>query len=166
MRFMGLTLLLLTGLVPGVSAEVFRCSDASGVRFSDTPCGDNAETIILEDNRIGGNFGTNLPKPAPAPDSAEDSGKDEEPEAAAPAGPESPCRYIASTDLRRYILREQVVKGMTRQNVIDAFGRTPETYPVPQETWVYSTDYYGRLYELTYVYFRDGCVEKVVYRKP
>ena len=28
------------------------------------------------------------------------------------------------------------------------------------------TRYYGALYELTYVYFRDGCVERVEYRKP
>jgi hypothetical protein len=55
---------------------------------------------------------------------------------------------------------------MTRQHVKEAFGSPPEVYPVPQETWVYSTDYYGKLYELTYVYFQDGCVERVVYRKP
>jgi outer membrane protein assembly factor BamE (lipoprotein component of BamABCDE complex) len=63
-------------------------------------------------------------------------------------------------------VREQVVKGMTKEHVRKAFGRPPETYPTPQETWVYQTKYYGNLYELTYVYFRDGCVEEVVYRKP
>lgn len=154
-----------TSLLFGVSdltlAEVFRCTGPSGVSYSDTPCGDNAERVTVPDNRIGGSFDSNLPalpeQPEPEP---------EQPQTATPPAQGSPCRYIPSTDLRRYIIREQVVNGMTKQNVIEAFGRPPETYPVPQETWVYTTDYYGMLYELTYVYFRDGCVEKVVYRKP
>ncbi|TBW55499.1 DUF4124 domain-containing protein [Marinobacter halodurans] len=146
-------------LAPATFADVYKCADANGVRYSDTPCGANAETLNLPDSRIGGRFDSNLPaRPEPSEPADEP--------ASAPSEPESPCRYIPSTDLRRYILREQVVRGMTKQNVRDAFGTTPEVYPVPQETWVYKTDYYGMLYELTYVYFRDGCVDRVVYRKP
>lgn len=141
------------------SAEIYRCDSGDGVRFADEPCGPGAEKITVQDNRIGGNFGQNLPvepdpEPSPEPEKQEDQ---------ADSGT---CRYINSTALRRYIIREQVVKGMTQEHVIDAFGKPPEIYPAPQETWVYQTTYYGAIYELTYVYFRDGCVEKVVYRKP
>ncbi|MEQ5835575.1 DUF4124 domain-containing protein [Marinobacter sp. NFXS9] len=149
-------------LAPSALAEVYKCADANGVRYSDTPCGDNPETLTLPDNRIGGRFNSNLPPPPEPIESTESAA----PAESSASEPESPCRYIPSTDLRRYILREQVVRGMTKDNVRDAFGTTPEVYPVPQETWVYKTDYYGMLYELTYVYFRDGCVERVVYRKP
>lgn len=149
------------GAIEFANAEVYRCSGPDGVSYSDTPCGDNAERVTVPDNRIGGNFSSNLPA-LPEPNKSEP----EQPAVATPPAQGSPCRYIPSTDLRRYIIREQVVKGMTRDNVIEAFGRPPETYPVPQETWVYTTDYYGMLYELTYVYFRDGCVDNVVYRKP
>ncbi|WP_148864541.1 outer membrane protein assembly factor BamE [Marinobacter fonticola] len=146
-------------------ADVFRCHGPDGTRFSDTACGQDAERIVVEDNRIGGRFDTNLPPPnKKEPETEQDQAATARPPAIRP--PDDPCRYIPSTDLRRYVIREQVVKGMTKENVIDAFGRPPETYPVPQETWVYTTDYYGLQYELTYVYFRDGCVENVVYRKP
>lgn len=152
--------LLIALFATPVTAQVFRCQGPEGMQFSDSPCGADAEAVTIRDNRIGGSFNQNLPdtpppaatEPAPTPTAT--------PEAT------SPCRYINSTELRTYIAREQVIKGMTRENVLDAFGRPPETYPVPQETWVYHTDYYDKLYELTYVYFRDGCVEQVVYRKP
>ncbi|WP_339803864.1 DUF4124 domain-containing protein [uncultured Marinobacter sp.] len=144
-----------------LQASVYRCETADGVVFADQPCGDNAETVTIRDNRIGGSFGDNLPQfPAPA---SEDS---EQAATRTPPQPESPCRYINSTNLRTYLARNQVVQGMTREQVERAFGRTSEVYPTPQETWVYQTRYYGALYELTYVYFRDGCVERVDYRKP
>lgn len=147
--------------VPGVAwSQVYRCDAGGETRFSDQPCGDGSERITVRDNRIGGSFGQNLPaepEPEEAEDQSSDSGKEEA---------EGTCRFINSTDLRRYLVREQVVKGMTKEHVRKAFGRPPETYPTPQETWVYQTRYYGNLYELTYVYFRDGCVEEVVYRKP
>lgn len=152
-------LCLLLSLSAPASA-VYRCQDANGVRFSDQPCGPDAERIVVPDNRIGGDFGTNLPPPRQAEEASE-SGQTE-----AADTTEGTCRYINSTDLRRYLIRNQVVRGMTRDNVLEAFGRPVETYPVPQQTWVYETDYYGKLYELTYVYFRDGCVERVEYRKP
>lgn len=147
-------------ILPAVSAaDIYRCESAEGVRFADEPCGNEAEKINVQDNRIGGSFGQNLPaQPEPEPDTESDQeATNEETET---------CRFINSTDLRRYLIREQVVKGMTKDHVLRAFGRPPETYPTPQETWVYQTKYYGALYELTYVYFKDGCVEDVVYRKP
>lgn len=139
--------------------DIYRCESESGVRYADEPCGDQAEKITVRDNRIGGNFGQNLPTQPEPEDTAE-------PEPTGQQAETETCQFINSTDLRRYLIREQVVKGMTKENVIRAFGRPPETYPTPQETWVYQTRYYGALYELTYVYFRDGCVEDVVYRKP
>lgn len=152
--------------VPLAHAEastVYRCSDKGDVRYSDEPCGDSAERITVQDNRIGGNFGQNLP---PKNESNVDQQDDTEKPAAEEKPDASACRFINSTDLRRYLIREQVVKGMTKDHVLEAFGRPPETYPTPQETWVYQTKYYGALYELTYVYFKDGCVESVEYRKP
>lgn len=150
--------ILIPILIPLSASAVYRCDNADGVTFSDQSCGDNAERLTIRDNRIGGSFGDNLPEPAPeAPDSQNNRSG---------AKPEDTCRFINSTELRTYLARDQVVKGMTKEHVLKAFGRPPETYPVPQETWIYQTDYYGKLYELTYVYFRDGCVESVEYQKP
>jgi hypothetical protein len=141
------------------AADIYRCESSTGVSYADEPCGDQAEKISVQDNRIGGNFGQNLPD-RPEPQTSQESEPEQQ------QVETDTCRYINSTDLRRYLIREEVVKGMTKDHVIKAFGRPPETYPTPQETWVYQTKYYGALYELTYVYFKDGCVEEVVYRKP
>ncbi len=145
-----------------ISAEsgVYRCDGPGGVQFSDRPCGPDSEQVHVRDNRVGGSLGDNLPayNDQPASETAEKE------ETTAPE--EDTCRFINSTDLRTYLARNQVVPGMTREQVQRAFGRTSEVYPTPQETWVYQTKYYGALYELTYVYFRNGCVERVEYRKP
>ncbi|WP_081849564.1 DUF4124 domain-containing protein [Marinobacter nitratireducens] len=142
-------------------ADVFRCEGPDGVMYSDHPCGDSAETVQVIDNRIGGSLDRNLPPPRQKEQTAESQLDKHEAQSR-----EEACRFINSTDLRRYIIKEQVVKGMTRDHVRRAFGNPPETYTDPQEVWIYQTRYYGALYELTYVYFRDGCVERVVYRKP
>ncbi|NMT62537.1 DUF4124 domain-containing protein [Marinobacter orientalis] len=156
-----LPVFILILVMPGIAwSQVYRCDSRGETRFSDQPCGDDSEKITIRDNRIGGSFGQNLP------DEPEREEADEQPNESGHEEAASPCRFINSTDLRRYLVREQVVKGMTREHVRKAFGRPPETYPTPRETWVYQTRYYGNLYELTYVYFRDGCVEEVVYRKP
>lgn len=136
---------------------IYRCESEQGVRFTDQPCPGAGETVEIRDSRVG-RLDQNLPEPsAPAEDESPD------PAETADAGT---CRFINSTDLRRYLVREQVVQGMTRDQVRRAFGSPPETYPSPQEVWIYQTRYYGALYELTYVYFRDGCVDRVEYRKP
>lgn len=153
--------LILTLAVPALAwSQVYRCNAGGDIRFSDQPCGDDSEEVMIRDNRIGGSFGQNLPAETAETETGEQAEESDTEKA------EGTCRFINSTDLRRYLVREQVVKGMTREQVRKAFGRPPETYPTPQETWVYQTKYYGNLYELTYVYFRDGCVEDVVYRKP
>ncbi|MDV2078834.1 outer membrane protein assembly factor BamE [Marinobacter xestospongiae] len=149
-------------LCSGAGAEpVYRCDNGNGVTFADQPCGDDATRIQVPDNRLGGRLDSNLPR---------DDVEPKPPPEATPPVPDSvddsPCRYINSTQLRTYLARNQVVRGMTREQVRKAFGPPPETHSVPQEAWVYHTDYYGRLYELTFVYFRDGCVDSVQYRKP
>ncbi|MBW0147800.1 DUF4124 domain-containing protein [Marinobacter arenosus] len=144
-------------------AGVFRCNTANGVMYTDEPCEGNGEAITIPDNRIGGRLDSNLPPPAPdAPRAEEADGSDDETTREAPTA----CRFINSTDLRRHIVREEIVRGMTRDHVRRAFGNPPETYTSPQEVWIYQTRYYGALYELTYVYFTDGCVQRVEYRKP
>ncbi len=153
-------LLASIALSTATQAQIYRCDTDTGTSFSDRPCGNNAETITIRDNRIGGNFGDNLPPESNT--TGEKEGERQLPD----IENESTCRFINSTDLRTYLTRNQVVKGMTKDHVLRAFGRPPETYPTPQETWVYHTRYYGALYELTYVYFKDGCVERVDYRKP
>lgn len=156
-------LLLLSALAwpAATSAQVYRCQTGDDVSYADQPCGDNQQTITIHDNRIGGSFDDNLPPP-PGVGANAGEGVGE----TASREPESTCRFINSTDLRTHLARNQVVKGMTREHVLKAFGRPPETYPVPQETWVYHTKYHGKFYELTYVYFRNGCVENVEYREP
>ncbi|MGF2734354.1 DUF4124 domain-containing protein [Marinobacter sp. DUT-1] len=157
-RALALTILLMA--LPGSAlAEVYRCESNGSVTFSDQPCGSDARAIEIQDNRIGGSINQNLPEPASRDSGLEDK-KTELPEEA------STCRFINSTDLRRYLVREQVVQGMTRDHVRRAFGNPPEVHTSPREVWIYQTRYYGALYELTYVYFRDGCVERVEYRKP
>lgn len=141
---------------PALQAEIYRCNQGGATTYSDQPCGADSEILQMQDNHIGGRLDQNLP-PAPA--------TEPEPETQPPEQADT-CRFINSTDLRRYIIRKQVVPGMTRDNVRRAFGNPPETYTSPREVWIYQTRYYGALYELTWVYFRDGCVEKVVYRKP
>ncbi|RBW49139.1 DUF4124 domain-containing protein [Marinobacter sp. F3R11] len=159
-------LAFLLALTAPTQAQVFRCSDGKGnTGYADTPCGENSEPVQIRDNRIGGSFNQNLPDPdnfEASPGEMESQKKTSKPSRKEP----ETCRFINSTDLRRYLVREQVVKGMTRDNVRRAFGNPPETYDTPQEVWIYQTRYYGALYELTYVYFRNGCVERVEYRKP
>lgn len=153
-------LALILGIPSMAWPQVYRCDAGGETRFSDQPCGEDSQKVIIRDNQIGGSFGQNLPPESKPEKTAPEKDEREQPQA------EGTCRFINSTDLRRYLVREQVVKGMTKEHVRKAFGRPPETYPTPQETWVYQTKYYANLYELTYVYFRDGCVEDVVYRKP
>ncbi|MDX1800421.1 MAG: outer membrane protein assembly factor BamE [Marinobacter sp.] len=160
MRSFIVLLLILLSTPAWSAADIYRCESGDGIEFSDTPCNEASTPITLQDNHIGGRFNTHLPPATAEPEAAEAQAD------TAPATPGSPCRYINSTTLRTHLVRNEVIAGMTREQVLKAFGRPPETYPVPQETWVYQTDYYGKLYELTYVYFRDGCVESVVYRKP
>ncbi|EMP55013.1 hypothetical protein MSNKSG1_13097 [Marinobacter santoriniensis NKSG1] len=160
MPYVSLLILLLLGLPSLADAQVYRCEDGRGVTFADHPCSETAQTVDIPDNRLGGRFDQNLPEPDPASDKTGESDPSATPEAT------STCRFINSTDLRRYIVRQQVIPGMTRENVRRAFGSPPERYTDPQEVWIYQTRYYGALYELTYVYFRDGCVDHVEYRKP
>jgi hypothetical protein len=156
----GIALMLtLSVLAVPAQSEVFRCEKDGNTVFSDQPCGEDAQSVELRDNRIGGSFDQNLPERQPP-------ATEEQVEESEPAEEADTCRFINSTDLRRYLIREQVVPGMTGENVRRAFGNPPETYTSPQEVWIYQTRYYGALYELTYVYFRDGCVERVEYRKP
>lgn len=156
-------LAVLLALSAPTQAQVFRCSGAEGnAIFSDTPCGENAKAIQLRNNHIGGRFNQNLPNSEVV--SPKQKEKNSEP--SDDASELETCRFINSTDLRRYLIKNQVVEGMTREHVRSAFGNPPETYGGPQEVWIYQTRYYGALYELTYVYFKDGCVERVAYRKP
>lgn len=161
MKHILFVLILTLGTPVAAWSQVYRCDAAGEIRFSDQPCGENFEEITIRDNRIGGSFDQNLPQPSISDETDTEEQEPNETETASDS-----CHFINSTDLRRYLVRGQVVKGMTKEHVRKAFGRPPETYPTPQETWVYQTKYYGALYELTYVYFRDGCVENVVYRKP
>lgn len=158
-RLLAVLALLATAPALADGDTVIRCEGPEGTQFSDQPCGPNPETVTIRDNRVGGSLGDNLPD-------FDDDGEDGTPDEPPPEAQDTTCRFINSTDLRTYLVREQVVPGMTRDQVERAFGRTSEIYPEPQETWVYQTRYYGALYELTYVYFRNGCVEKVEYRKP
>jgi len=162
LRLLASLAFLLTLATPA-QAQVFRCKDAMGnTMYADTPCGESAEPIQIRDNHIGGSFNLNLPSPETPESEADEKDSRSSRKESAPGT----CRFINSTDLRRYLVREQVVKGMTREHVRRAFGNPPEIYGAPQEVWIYQTRYYGALYELTYVYFKDGCVERVEHRKP
>ena len=104
-------LILALGLPTMAWSQVYRCDSGGETRFSDQPCGQNSQKIIIRDNTIGGNFGQNLP---PEQKTEEAHREQDEP---GRQQAEDTCRFINSTDLRRYLVREQVVQGMTREHV-------------------------------------------------
>ena len=90
LRAMALMLALSVLAVPA-QAQVFRCEKDGNTVFSDQPCGEDAESLELRDNRIGGSFNQNLPVQE-SPDPEEQT---EESEQEKEAGT---CRFINSTD--------------------------------------------------------------------
>lgn len=154
-------LLLWTGSVSAVS--IYRCNGADGVEYADTPCEHNPETVEIKDNRLGGSFlgdGRAETAPQEQDERRETDAAVETPEAS------SPCRLFQSTDLRTYLIREQVVPGMTRSHVREAWGAPVDAYAGPIEMWTYDNSYHGRLITVTRVYFEDGCVTEVETVKP
>lgn len=152
----------LTGLLClAGSTTIYRCDGAGGVAFSDVPCGANAETVAVTDRRLGGTLDSG--REAPGKDMAAPT---ENPPAEPPDTEPSTCRTFLSTDLRAHLIREEVVRGMTREHVRQAWGEPSETYAAPLEMWTYDNTYYGRLVSVTRVYFEDGCVREVAQVDP
>jgi hypothetical protein len=150
-----LTAALLVSAVGSGAASVYRCHGADGVEYADKPCGDNAQILELDDSRLGGTLTEGQPLPAPTV-----SAPETEPPPTA-RQEVSPCRDFQSTNLHSYLIREQVVRGMTRAHVRKAWGAPVEAYAGPEEMWAYDNTYYGRLLSVTRVYFKDGCVTEV-----
>lgn len=140
---------------------IYRCDGAGGVAFSDVPCGGDAETVAVDDRRLGGTLDGG--PEAPADDMAIPA---EKAAAEAPDTEQSICRTFLSTDLRTHLIREEVVRGMTREHVRQAWGAPSETYAAPLEMWTYDNTYYGRLISVTRVYFENGCVREVAQVDP
>lgn len=153
--------LLLEGQARSSPVTVYRCGGPEDIEYADTPCGSNAQTQEIINRRLGGTLNEGLSPAVPfAKGQADPSARSGTPDKA------SDCRDFQSTNLRSYLIREQIVHGMTRAQVRRAWGTPVEAYTEPVEMWIYDTTYYGRLLSVTRVYFRQGCVTIVETTSP
>ncbi|MFE8070698.1 DUF4124 domain-containing protein [Marinobacteraceae bacterium S3BR75-40.1] len=140
-------------------AEIYRCGEKGSV-FSDTPCGPDAEVVVLgTDNRM---------VPPSELESTSQSAAHEDAEATPPAP--SACRPISSTRLRTLLIRQRVVPGMTQEQVRQALGEPDQTYDQPQPLWTYDLREnrytFPAITRVQRIYFQDGCVSDILYVAP
>lgn len=154
-----IVVVLLMFAAGGAADEVYRCEEG-GVTYSDQPCGPDAAAVDIETR------GNRLAPPRVEPDAPEtDTDKADK---AQPAP--SPCPYISSTRLRTLIIREEVVPGMTREQVREALGEPDASYSGPQPLWTYDirgNDYtFPAITRVRRIYFDQGCVSDVQFVAP
>ncbi|SFM71157.1 protein of unknown function [Marinobacter pelagius] len=136
--------LLATASFPAASA-IYQCESNGQKVFSDQPCGNDAKSVEVNPVTIGGRLdsGTDV-----------DLGRSGQTKPERRAKSNEDCPYINSTDLRRYIIKKTLVKGMKPADVRKAWG-TPSSISTGRTTqWAYHFDDYSS----RYVYFRNGCV--------
>ena len=143
------------------AGNIYRCTGPQGVEYADAPCGANPEILQLPELPRSRIPTRDTPPPIPGTPPIE---ADQPP--VSRKGATSPCRDFLSTELRTHLIREEVVQGMTRPQVREAWGAPVDTFAGPVEIWTYDNHYYGHLLSLTRVYFEDGCVTAVETGKP
>lgn len=148
---------LLAALAVLSAADVYRCGD----RFSDRPCGEEAEAVELRPPSQGVRFDRGL-----EPDSPQEAQEDkQESQPAAREEEEHECPFISSTRLRTLVIREEVAPGMTPEQVLRALGNPDHRYSDPQMLWTYDLHedpyIFPNLTGIRRVYFRNGCVSEV-----
>ena len=163
---MGTLLKFLSFLVAGTlstitaatdAVTVYHCYGSGGVEYSDTPCDANQRVIEVPSPAISGDLSWR--KRANAALGTEEAAEPRTDRNSKNEG--DPCRHFQSTHLRTYLIREQVVGGMTQAHVRKAWGAPAEEYAEPWVMWIYDNKYHGRLLSITRVYFEGGCVTAV-----
>lgn len=143
--FKGICIALLASASFNAAGAIYQCQVNGQKVFSDHPCGENAKSVEVDPVTIGGRLdsGTDVEFNRPAKQSSSRAGRSD-----------NGCPYINSTDLRRYIIKKTLVKGMKPGDVRRAWG-SPSSISTGQTTqWAYHFDDYSS----RYVYFRNGCV--------
>ncbi len=134
----------------GEAGPVYKCTSQEGKPvFSDKPCAHDAEEITVRDNHIGGNFSPSdqwleMDSRRPGPNIR----------AQARSGSNSPCAQFSTTELRTYVIRHQVVVGMTASDALSAWG-SPNRINGSQ--YAYHWNGGGS----SYFYVQGGCVSSV-----
>ena len=139
-RYLILLLLLTAG--PVTAGDYFRCNGPDGVVMSDIPCSNRVEKRELPEANSSGHHGSHY-RPAPKP-------------AERVAEPD-PYPHIMSHRLRNLRVREQITKGMTRDQVRDSWGdpSSVTTSSNSRDQWTYR----WASGAVNYVYFDNGCVQ-------
>lgn len=128
-------------------AAIYRCQVDDQTVFSDSPCGDDAETVNVAPVQTGGRLDTGTDVEFyRAPQSSSRARRSN-------TVPGCPAGYIQSTELRRMRARQQVREGLSADQVRYILG-DPERYD--GQWWVYE-----RRGEVTGRYrIRGGCLDK------
>lgn len=141
----GLTIMV----VKGEAGPVYRCTTPEGKAvFSDKPCAHDAQEITVRDNHIGGNF-------SPSEQWLDMDSRKPRVSARTPAATGgSQCGQFSSTQLRSYVIRNQVVVGMSVSDALSAWGS-----PSRINGWQYAYHWNGG--GSSYFYVSGGCVSSV-----
>lgn len=136
------TLLFIALISPGIAqADIYQCTVNGQTVFSDQPCGEDSKQI---ENRpapaIGGRFDTGANAEFYQPEKRERT--------------VDPCPFINSTDLRRYIIQNKIVRGMKPEDVRRSWGSPSSIHTGRRTQWAYHYPDYSA----NYVYFEHGCV--------
>lgn len=132
------------------SGAVYKCVGADGsVSFSDTPCAGAKSVEALDidgTHNDGGSLGlrADILNAAPSVDRRAPPRRERD----------TVCRDMASTQVRTFVVRNQVVKGMRISDALKAWG-TPSR--VNGSQYVYR---WGSI-DASYFYEEDGCVSSV-----
>lgn len=156
MRSMILLVLLLAAGGSASAATVYRCElPGGGVGFTDRPCegGSGGEVDVTPQN-IGGSL-------APSPEYLEfqrrQSGASDierRYQRAREAVARGPCQDFSSTELRRMVIKHQVVRGMSRSDALRAWGN-PSRVNGDQHAYHWARG------GSSYFYIENGCVRSV-----
>lgn len=140
-----LVLLCLLAVALPLSADIYKCRSDDGVRFADEPCGENAVRVEAEAALIGGDLSTDRVRDQVMVESRESR------ESSASVS----CPHIQSTRLNTLTIRNQIVSGMTREQVRRSWRAPDSISSGPDGTqWAY----HWSDGDSDYVYFENGCV--------
>ncbi|PPI86216.1 hypothetical protein KEHDKFFH_02530 [Marinobacter maroccanus] len=124
------------------SSAIYQCEQDGQTVFSDSPCGDNAAEITVDPVTVGGRLDTGTDVQTYKPKKQTSSSSDDD------------CPYINSSDLRRLIIQNKIVRGMKPADVRRSWGSPNSVRTGMLTQWSYH--YPG--YSSNYVYFENGCV--------
>ncbi len=139
------------------SGAVYKCVDSDGgITFSDRACAGAAQfgEVEVKQANSGGTLG--LPDDFRERNESRDIERliRKAEQLASQEQANAPCKNFSSTALRTYIVKNQVVPGMTTADAVKAWGR-PERINGSQYVYWWGT------MQGTYFYVENGCVRAV-----